>query len=230
MLPVPPPAVLELLVGKPVRPGGPAGEAVTPTGAAILAEWAEVGDPPALTPRHVGYGVGTSSWDDRPNVLRMTLGDAAAAPGAGAHSVWVLEANLDDATGEQVARALEAALEAGALDAWAAPLTMKKGRPGVLVGALATEERRLAVTAALFAETTTLGVRRHRAERDVLEREVVPVETPFGPVRVKLARREGRVTGVHPEFDDCLARSRERGVPAREVAAAALSAWLGRRG
>jgi len=236
ILPVPPPAVLELLVGKPVRPGGPAGEAVTPTGAAILAEWADVGDPPTLTPRHVGYGVGTSSWDDRPNVLRMTLGDAAAATGAIAKeagalaTVWVLEANLDDATGEQVARALEAALEAGALDAWAAPLTMKKGRPGVLVGALAAEERRLAVTAALFAETTTLGVRRHRAERDVLEREVVTVETPFGPVRVKLARREGRVTGVHPEFDDCLARSRERGVPAREVAAAALSAWLGRRG
>ena len=233
ILPVPPPAVLELLAGKAVRPGGPAGEAVTPTGAAILAEWAEVGEPPALVPRHVGYGVGTSRWEDRPNVLRMTLGEAvegAGAEDAGApDAVWVLEANLDDATGEQVARAIEASLEAGALDAWAAPITMKKGRPGVLVGALAAEDRRDAVTAALFAETTTLGVRRHRAHRDVLDREVVPVETEYGTVRVKLARREGRVTGVHPEFDDCLARSRERGVPAREVATAALSAWLGKR-
>jgi uncharacterized protein (TIGR00299 family) protein len=232
-MPVPPPAVLELLRGKVVRPGGPPGEAVTPTGATLLAEWAEVGPLPPFVPGRVGYGLGTRVWPDRPNLLRMTLGEdtlpgpSAGAPGEG-DGPWVLEANLDDCPGELVARALEAALEAGALDAWAAPLTMKKGRPGLLVGALCDEARRPAVTAALFAETTTLGVRRHRVEREVLEREVVPVETEYGTVGVKLARRAGRVTGVHPEYADCAARARERGVAVREVVTAALRAWKGR--
>ncbi len=234
-MPVPPPAVLELLAGKPVRPGGPPGEAVTPTGAAILAELCEVGPLPAFVPARVGYGLGTRTWPDRPNLLRMTLGRLAAEarPAAGpegapaADALWVLEANLDDCTGEWVARAVEAALEAGALDAWAAPLTMKKGRPGVLVGALCEEARRAAVTAALFAETTTLGVRRHRVEREVLGRRIDTVETAYGPVRVKVALREGRVVGVHPEYDDCAARARERGVAVRAVMAAAVRAHDG---
>ena len=239
-VPIPPPAVLELLAGKPVRPGGPPGEAVTPTGAAILAELAEVGPLPPFVPQKIGYGVGTVAWPDRPNVLRMTLAEAVAAPspggpaggaqeGAGEDALWVLEANLDDCPGQLVARAIEAALEAGALDAWAAPLTMKKGRPGVLVGALCEEPRRAAVSAALFAETTTLGLRRHRVERDVLERALEEVATPYGPVRVKVARLAGREVGAHPEYDDCLARARERGVAVREVMTAAIAAHRARR-
>jgi pyridinium-3,5-bisthiocarboxylic acid mononucleotide nickel chelatase len=223
-MPVPPPAVLEILAGKPVRPGGPPGEAVTPTGAAILAELCELGPLPAFVPDRIGYGLGTRSWPDRPNLLRMTLGRLAeAGPGAG-EELWVLEANLDDCTGQLVARAIEAALEAGALDAWAAPLTMKKGRPGVLLGALCEEARRAPVTAALFAETTTLGVRRHRVEREVLGRRVDTVETAYGPVRVKIALLGEREVGAQPEYDDCLARARERGVAVREVMAAALAA------
>src|SRR5512138_2277468 len=100
-MPIPPPAVLELLAGKPVRPGGPKGEAVTPTGAALLAELAEVGPLPAFVPGRIGYGVGTARWADRPNVLRMTLGEEAGAAGA----LWVLETNLDDCPGQLVARA-----------------------------------------------------------------------------------------------------------------------------
>jgi uncharacterized protein (TIGR00299 family) protein len=237
-MPVPPPAVLELLAGKPVRPGGPPGEAVTPTGAAILAELCEVGPLPAFVPGRVGYGLGTKAWPDRPNLLRMTLGRLAET-GAGPEeagsarrrgegeagaidALWVLEANLDDCTGELVARAIEAALEAGALDAWAAPLTMKKGRPGVLLGALCEEGRRAAVSAALFAETTTLGLRRHRVERDVLGRRIETVETEYGPVRVKVALLGEREVGAHPEYEDCAARARERGVAVRAVIAAAL--------
>jgi pyridinium-3,5-bisthiocarboxylic acid mononucleotide nickel chelatase len=232
-MPVPAPAVLELLAGKPVRSGGPPGEAVTPTGAALLAELAEVGRVPAFRPERIGYGVGTSSWPDRPNVLRMTMGveeptRAAAAPrpadAVDEGVLWVLETNLDDCPGQLVARAIEAALEAGALDAWAAPLTMKKGRPGILVGALCDEGRREAVTRALLVETTTLGVRRHAVLRDALEREVVEVDTAYGKVRVKIGRLEGREVGAHPEFDDCLARAREHGVAVKEVAAAALAA------
>jgi hypothetical protein len=219
-MPIPPPAVLELLAGKAVRPGGPQGEAVTPTGAAILAELAEIGPLPAIVPARVGYGVGTRSWPDRPNVLRATLGEPAERG-----ELWLLEANLDDATGQIVARALEASLEAGALDAWSAPITMKKGRPAVLVAALVEEARRGAVTRVLFAETTTLGVRRRRVERDVLAREVRTVETPYGPVRVKVALLDGVEIGAQPEHDDCLALAREKGVALREVIAAAAAAY-----
>ncbi len=232
-LPVPPPAVLEILAGKPVRLGGPPGEAVTPTGAALLAELAEVGEAPPLAPERVGYGVGTARWPDRPNVLRMTLGEelgaaAGAGPAPAGDGLWVLETNLDDCPGQLVARALDAALEAGALDAWAAPVTMKKGRPGFLLSALARGERRDAVLRAFLEETTTLGVRFHAVLRVELEREWVEVETPYGAVRVKVGREGGRVLGAHPEYEDCAARARERGVPVKEVAAAALAAFRSR--
>jgi uncharacterized protein (TIGR00299 family) protein len=231
-MPIPAPAVLEILAGKPVRPGGPNGETVTPTGAAILAELCEVGPLPPFTPGRIGYGLGTRTWPDRPNVLRMTLGrlvEAERAGAAGDDALWVLEANLDDCTGQLVARAIEAALEAGALDAWAAPLTMKKGRPGILLGALCEEARRPAVTAVLLSETTTLGVRRHRVEREALGRRLDTVETPYGTVRVKVALQGEREVGAQPEYDDCLTRARERGVPVREVMAAALAAHRGTR-
>jgi pyridinium-3,5-bisthiocarboxylic acid mononucleotide nickel chelatase len=247
MLPVPPPAVLELLAGKPVRPGGPPGEAVTPTGAALLAELARLGPLPPFVPGRIGYGVGTIQWPDRPNVLRMTLGESISAAaevplsprgaggegrgegGASGETLWVLEANLDDCPGQLVARAIETALEAGALDAWAAPLTMKKGRPGILVGALCEEGQRAAVTRVLLTETTTLGVRRHAVLRDAVERALEEVETPYGAVRVKVARLDGREVGAHPEYDDCLLRAKERGVPVREVMAAAIAAHRARR-
>jgi uncharacterized protein (TIGR00299 family) protein len=225
-LPVPPPAVVEILKGVPVRPGGPQGEAVTPTGAAILAVLAEVADPstfPAMVAEQVGCGVGTARWSDRPNVLRLTLGEEVRRGG-----LWVVEANLDDCPGQLVARAIEAALAAGARDAWAAPLTMKKGRPGILLGALADADRRDAVARVLLDETTTLGVRLHPVERIELDRELVPVATPYGEVRVKVALRDGRAVGAHPEYDDCLARAREHGVPVREVIAAAITSFRSR--
>lgn len=242
-IPIPPPAVLELLSGKPIRPGGPTGEAVTPTGAALLAELAEVGPLPPFVPGRIGYGVGTVSWPDRPNVLRMTLAKAASTAQDGGPlsrggreepegATWVLEANLDDCPGQLVARAIEAALEAGALDAWAAPVTMKKGRPGLVLSALVEEPRREAVTRVFLEETTTLGVRRRVVERDVLAREFRTVETVYGPVRVKVALAGGREVGAQPEYDDCLVRAKERGVAVREVLAAALASHRsgGRRG
>jgi pyridinium-3,5-bisthiocarboxylic acid mononucleotide nickel chelatase len=231
VVPVPSPAVLQILTGRPVRFSGPPGEAVTPTGAAILAGLCQVGELPEVSPERVGYGAGSARWPDRPNVLRLTLGEEAAPQrrGEGAF-LWVLEANLDDCPGQLVARAIEAALAAGALDAWAEPLTMKKGRPGFLLGALAAEERRGSVEAAILAETTTLGVRRHRVERTELDRELVPVETAYGTVRVKVARRDGRMLGVQPEYDDCLSRALEKGVAVREVMAAALAAFRAGRG
>jgi uncharacterized protein (TIGR00299 family) protein len=230
-LPVPPPAVLEILRGVAIRPGGPPGEAVTPTGAALLAVLADVGEAPAFVPERVGIGIGRARWPDRPNVLRMTLGTAVRAgrPAEG-DAPWLLEANLDDCPGQLVARAIEVALELGALDAWATPCTMKKGRPGVVLAALAPAARRDAVARALAAETTTLGVRFRPVERLELDRELVTVETEYGAVRVKVGRLHGETLGAHPEYDDCLARARERGVAVREVAAAAMARWRGARG
>lgn len=222
-MPVPPPAVLELLKGKAIRPGGPPGEAVTPTGAALLAHFAEVGPLPAFVPVRTGYGAGTVTWPDRPNLLRLTL----AEPAEGAGRVLLLETNLDDCPGQLVARAIEAALEAGALDAWAAPVTMKKGRPGVLLGALCDEARRPAVARALLTETTTLGVRWRAVERQELARRFDEVETPYGAVRVKVGLLDGRPAGAHPEYEDCLRQARAAGVPVKEVMEAAMAAWRG---
>ncbi|MBK9515756.1 MAG: nickel pincer cofactor biosynthesis protein LarC [Anaeromyxobacter sp.] len=237
-MPVPPPAVLELLTGVPIRPGGPPGEAVTPTGAALLAHFAAVGPLPAHVPLRVGYGAGTVTWPDRPNLLRLTLAEpaalAAASPGAGPaedpEGLYVVETTLDDCPGQLVARAMEVLLELGALDAWAAPITMKKGRPGVLLSALCDGAHRAAAARALLTETTTLGVRWHRVERQVAGREWHEVETGHGPVRVKVALLDGREVGAHPEYEDCLARARAAGVPVREVQAAALAAWRARAG
>jgi uncharacterized protein (TIGR00299 family) protein len=225
LLPVPPPAVLELLLGLPVRPGGPPGEAVTPTGAALLAGLFSLGPLPPHRPVRVGYGAGTARWPDRPNVVRLTLGEAEARPAAPDEPLVVVECNLDDVTGQLAARAIELALAAGALDAWAAPLTMKKGRPGLLLGALCEPGRREAVARVFLTETSTLGVRFTRVERQALQRELTPVETRYGTVLVKVARLDGRVVNAHPEYDDCLALAEERGVPVKEVLAEAAGAW-----
>jgi uncharacterized protein (DUF111 family) len=142
--------------------------------------------------------------------------------------VWQLEVNLDDCPGQLVARALAVALEAGALDVWATPVTMKKGRPGLVVGALAEAARRDAVALALLSETTTLGVRAVPVERLELERALVPVETEYGSVRVKVGTLAGAAIGAHPEYEDCLARANERGVTVKEVMSAAIAAYRAR--
>ncbi len=139
--------------------------------------------------------------------------------------VWQLEINLDDCPGQLVARALEVALEAGALDVWATPVTMKKGRPGLVVGALAEESRRDAVALALLFETTTIGVRALPVQRLELERALVPVETEYGAVRVKVATLAGAALSAHPEYEDCAARAREHRVSVKEVVAAAITAY-----
>ncbi len=221
IIPLPAPATLEVMRGRTLRPSGP-GERTTPTGAAMIAAWTEhAAALPEMSIEAIGYGAGTKRWDDAPNVLRAVLGTSVPQ----AEGAFVLEANLDDLSPQLAAVALEAALQAGALDAWIAPLTMKKGRPGHLIGALATESARARVEAALFRETTTLGVRCHRVERTVLERELVEIQTAYGPVRVKLGRQGGRLLNAAPEFEDCARAAREHGVAVKEVLAAAIAAF-----
>jgi pyridinium-3,5-bisthiocarboxylic acid mononucleotide nickel chelatase len=227
ILPVPAPATLEVLRGRRLRPSGE-GERTTPTGAAMLAAWTEeVAAFPELIVDRIGYGAGARRWDDAPNVLRAVLGRTPGAPDR--DLAWVLEANLDDLSPQLIAAALESVLAAGALDAWVAPATMKKGRPGHLFGALATEATREAIEGEIFRQTSTLGIRRTRVERSVLERELVEVETPYGKVRVKVGRLSGAAINVAPEFEDCRQAAERQGVPLKEVMAAALSAFRGAR-
>lgn len=223
-LPVPVPATVEILRGVPVRFEG-VGELTTPTGAALLKVLAKVGPPPELTLDRVGYGVGTKDFRDRANVLRGTLGTAAHSFAGG---TFVIEANLDDCSPQLLAHAMERLLGLGALDVFVTPVTMKKSRPGHVLGVVVGADQREAAVDCILRETPTLGVRFQRVERVALERRFETVQTPFGPVKVKLGLRDGKVLNTAPEFDDCRAVALAKDVPLKEVWAAALAA-LGAR-
>lgn len=226
LMPVPPPATAELLKGCPLRPVDVEGELVTPTGAALASALAaEFGPLPALVPRQVGYGAGTRDFPF-PNLLRIVIGDAAAAP-AEARAVTLLEANLDDQSPELYPVAVEALFRVGALDVWLTPIQMKKGRPGVTLSALCAPEAAERLAEVLFTETTTFGVRWTAWQRECLAREWVEVATPYGPVRVKVGLRAGSPCAAAPEFEECRARAEAAGVPVKQVYAAAAAAYHG---
>jgi uncharacterized protein (TIGR00299 family) protein len=233
-VPVPAPATAALLTGIPIVPEGH-GELTTPTGAAILAAVVDgFGALPPIALRAIGYGAGTKDFHDRPNVLRVVVGELLGAPDvAAAPEVLLLEANIDDMSGELLAPLFDALAEAGAVDVWSAPILMKKGRPALQVSALAPPDAAPAVERAFFRNSTTLGLRRRRLERVVLARSFIKVATKYGPVRAKLAALDGEVLGAHPEFEECRRLAGRAGVPVREVvgaAAAAARAWLAARG
>jgi hypothetical protein len=222
VLPVPAPATAALLVGKPVYGVDLEAELVTPTGAALASTLADEWGPlPAMTVDRIGYGAGTKDFAERPNVVRVLLGQGATATTG---EVVLLETNLDDLSPELVPDAAERCFAAGALDVWTAPIGMKKGRPGLLLSALARPEAEAAVARALLEETTTLGVRVSRLRRYELEREERTLEVDGRPVRVKVGRLDGRIVNVAPEHDDCAAIARATGAPVKSVWAAALAA------
>lgn len=222
LLPVPVPATVEVLRGWPVEPSGLSGELVTPTGAALVAALARPGPMPAMIIRAVGYGAGTRDPSTHANVLRAVLGSGSAGSVA---EVLELRAQVDDLPGELVPPLLDALFAAGALDAWVSPVLMKKGRPGLLIGALCAPDRRQPVGDALFRHAGTFGYRWERLAREVAARRHVSVTTAWGPVRVKLAEREGRVVHAAVEFEDAAALARAAGVPVAAVMADALAAW-----
>ena len=220
VLPVPAPATATLLRGKPVYARGPAKELTTPTGAAIAATLAtEFGAMPPLRIEATGYGAGGYDFTEQANVLRAIVGETSGA--AEATTVAVVEANIDDSTPEVLGYALERLMEAGALDVSLSPLVMKKSRPGTLLRVIARPEDREALVDLVLAETSTLGVRVHAAERRVRARRMVKVETPHGTVRVKVSDSGG----FAPEYEDCRRLARERGIPLREILAEAGYAY-----
>jgi len=231
VLPVPAPAALEILreAGGVVADGGVARELCTPTGAAILAATVTHWTPaPVGRPVAIGWGAGDAELADRANALRAIA--IAVAPGAelGAGSgdrIWQIDANLDDMSPELCGPASDAVFAAGALDVWWTPITMKKGRPALMISALATGEVRGAVAAAILRETTTIGVRFAPRERTVLARVIREVATPYGPIPVKVAADGDTVWNAAPEFEACAAAARQHGVPVKRVFAAALAAF-----
>jgi len=228
-LPVPAPATLELLRGKPVRQTEITSELVTPTGAAVLVSLSEsFGPMPPVTIEAIGYGAGTRDLEI-PNMLRVVVGQAlqgpeeGEAPGPGASdTVTILETNIDDMNPELFPALISQLLEAGAVDAFTTPVLMKKGRHGVKVTVVSPVSAREKVVEALFSASTTFGVRMWEAQRRKLSRHRFQVTTRWGPVWVKVGYFRGKPVTAAPEYEDCQRLARENNIPVRRIYEEAL--------
>jgi uncharacterized protein (TIGR00299 family) protein len=223
--PVPAPATAELLKGIPIQSGPVEGELVTPTGAAIASTLAtRFGPMPPMTLGQIGYGAGTRKYDDHPNMLRALMGEAAGLDETH-EDVVVIESNIDDMNPQGFGYLMDKLFEDGALEVFYTPVQMKKNRPGTLVTVIVPQEKFGSVTATLFRESSTIGLRHTRASRIELAREIVPVKTKFGRIRVKVSSLDGSRTQVQPEYEDCRKIASSRKLPLKEVQAAALAAF-----
>jgi len=223
--PVPPPAVAELLKGVPFYSTEIKGELLTPTGAAIITTVSEgYGPMPSMESSTVAYGAGTREYDNFPNVLRVfvgeTLGDEPRV-----ERLLMIETNIDDLSPQVLGHVMDQAFDLGALDCYFTPVQMKKNRPGILLSILCEHRLKNQLMQLLFIETTTLGIRTYEVERRALERTTVPVETPYGPIDVKVARLNGQVVNEMPEFEQCRRAAKESGVPLKRVEEAVRVAW-----
>jgi pyridinium-3,5-bisthiocarboxylic acid mononucleotide nickel chelatase len=230
-MPIPAPATAELLAGIPYSQGIVEKELLTPTGAALLATLCEsFGDrPEGFITEQTVYGAG--GWDlDIPNVLRMEIGnvDAVSSPrslqkrgedSASTEKLLVLETNIDDCSPQIISYAAERLLKAGALDVWQTPIVMKKGRSALKLSVLCSVLLKNELELIVFEETTSIGVRSYFVDRTIAERREETVETPWGPVRVKISSVQGKVCSATPEYDDCVALAEKNGTPLKEVMA-----------
>jgi hypothetical protein len=235
VFPVPAPATLALLKDAPVYSSGIQKELLTPTGALILTEYAHAFGPiPAMKISKIGYGAGDRELKETPNVVRVLIGEAPAAEGAKAASlqtsmqVSLLECEIDDMNPQIFGVLMDKLYAAGALEVFYSAVQMKKNRPGTLMTIIAKPEQRDAITDIVFRESTTIGVRHQQLSRECLDREMVTVTTSVGPVRFKVASRDGRVLNAQPEFEDLAKLSEQRGIPIKDVQALAHKAWLER--
>jgi uncharacterized protein (TIGR00299 family) protein len=226
IFPVPAPATVRLLSGVPIYGNGTS-ELVTPTGALLVTGYArEFGPLPAMSVSRVAYGAGDRDTKDVPNVLRIFQGERSGP--AAVERIVKLECEIDDMNPQLFGPLMDNLLAAGAFDVFYTPVQMKKNRPGTLVTVIARPDRRSDLTDVLFRASTTIGVRYEEMSRACLDRAVESVETPYGPVRFKIARRNGEELNAAPEFDDCARIAVERGVAIKTVQAAAIKARLDR--
>ncbi len=216
-LPVPAPATLALLAeaGAPLRASDSVrGELVTPTGVAIVTTLASF-ERPEMSVDSVGYGAGTRDPADRPNVLRLWLGEADLERGT--RPMLLIETNIDDMTPEMIAYVQTKLLAEGAADAWVTPIGMKKGRSGFLLSAICSESTEEQIARLILRETSTLGVRVRPVHRWEAEREVMQFESSLGPAAVKVKRLPGEASQISPEFEDCRLIAEEKDLPIAEV-------------
>jgi pyridinium-3,5-bisthiocarboxylic acid mononucleotide nickel chelatase len=227
--PIPAPATLELLKHAPVYSGEIQKELVTPTGAAIVSVLtSRFSHFPRMKPEKSGYGAGSRDFKGVPNVVRLTVGEAAgeARPLARTEQISILEANVDDMTPQVFGYVMDRALESGALDVFGTAVQMKKNRPGMLLTVLCRPEDSQRLTKLIFAETTTLGVRMRQESRAVLARRHVNVRTRWGEVRMKLANLNGTVSNYAPEYEDCRRIAEAQQVPLKTVMQEAIKIYL----
>ncbi len=223
--PVPPPAVAELLKGRPCYATHVEGELVTPTGAVLAVTLADSFGPlPSIRLEKVGYGAGTKEFDGHPNLLRALYGELLNE-GAVRETVLVLETTIDDMSPQLYGHLMERLFAAGALEVFYTSVQMKKNRPGTLVTIICPEPRLQAVSAVIFRETTTIGFRYLPMGRIELGRRVERVETPWGSVRMKVSHYNGETVQATPEYEDCRAAALKAGVPLKEVQQAALHVY-----
>jgi uncharacterized protein (TIGR00299 family) protein len=214
-MPIPGPGTAELLKGFPVVDTGVRRELVTPTGAAILTTLSvSAGAMPPMTIEAVGYGAGTMELET-PNVIRVFLGQAAQS--GGRETIVQIETTVDDMQPQLWETVMERLFEAGALDVYLTPVTMKKSRPGIVLTALCAPEKVTDLSRVLFEESPTIGVRWTAYQRERLDRETITLATAYGPVPFKVSRLGGRVVTATPEFDEIRRIAKEKGLPAREV-------------
>ena len=212
LLPVPAPAAALLLRGVPIYGGEVRGELCTPTGAALLTEFAcSFGPLPIMSTAKIGYGMGTKDFD-RANCVRAFWGESAGKQ----EEIMELSCNLDDMTGESVGFAMEQLLDAGALDVFTTPIGMKKSRPSIMLTCLCRPEDTSAMTQLMLRHTTTLGVRQKSCSRTALRRHWETVSTPYGDIRVKVADGFG-IRKTKAEYEDAARAAREHQVPLREI-------------
>lgn len=225
VFPVPAPATVRVLGGAPVYSSGIQSELLTPTGALILSEYAtSFGPVPAMRIDRVGYGAGDRDLPDTPNVVRVLVGELRAD--APAMTVTVMSCEIDDMNPQIFGTVMDRLLAAGALEVCYQPVQMKKNRPGTLMTVVCRPDDRRRLTDLVFRETTTIGVRYQDMARECLDRGHATVATPWGDVRVKVARQAGRVVNAQPEFDDVARLAAAHDVPVKDVHAHAMKAWL----
>jgi uncharacterized protein (TIGR00299 family) protein len=222
--PVPAPATLELLRGIPLRQIDLPFELITPTGAAIVAEFQHATGPmPALIPERVGYGIGSRQLPDRPNILRAILGDLVSEPVP--DSIVEIQTNLDDVSPEIIGATQDKLFAAGAAEVFLVPVQMKKGRPGMLLTVLCAPDIKARIEELLFRETSTFGIRYRTLERSTLHREYVEVVTALGTVTVKIGSRNGQIMQIAPEFESCQTIAERSGLPLKSVYQIALEGY-----
>jgi len=215
ILPVPAPATLSLMEGKPIYSSGVERELLTPTGAAILTTLgSEFGPMPMVNVKRIGYGAGRDNLP-HPNLLRLIIGTTESSPQR--ERVTVVETNIDDMNPQFYDYVIEKLLAMEVLEVFITPILMKKNRPGHLLTIICPSEKLPPVTQFLLRETTTLGLRWHEEERAKSDREILSKETKYGKIRFKLARWEGRIVNLSPEYEDCKRLALKKKVPLKEI-------------